>query len=182
MMDRASRKAAEKVETVETTEKEKDRASESAHAILVGVLDAAGVTAHALAKKLRAELNAREIKPFKATQREVDQHGKTVALREEVIYSKPLAAWEVRQRARIDAHKLRGDYAAERDEPLEEVEAFHFDGEREMLQEAVRQVAERLRHREAPEPDSQSPHQHARCERRMKDRVVEGEGRDGSNE
>lgn len=32
---------------------------------------------------------------------------------EEIIYSKSLAAWEIRQKARQDAHKLRGDYPAE---------------------------------------------------------------------
>ena len=60
----------------------------------------AGVTSKYLAKKLKAELEAKETKFF--------QHEGEVTAKRNVI------AWSVRQRARQDAHKLRGDYPAEK--------------------------------------------------------------------
>jgi len=70
-------------------------------------------------KKLKAELNAKDTKPFRAkTAKPVDplDLSKGFYETEEVIYSKPMAAWEVRQRARMDAHKLRGDYPPDKSE------------------------------------------------------------------
>jgi hypothetical protein len=67
---------------------------------LVQVLDSKGITLDVLADKLKEELDATETKTF--------QHqGK-------VIESEPKVAWDVRQRARQDAHKLRSDYPVER--------------------------------------------------------------------
>lgn len=85
-----------------------------------------GITESYLAKKLKAELCAKETKPFKAkVNRPFDPQDLTKGFVdvEEVIYSKPLTAWEVRQKARMDAHKLRGDY------PPEKKELGGFDGE-----------------------------------------------------
>ena len=53
-----------------------------------------------LLDKLEAELEACETKVF------------SNALG--VIYSDDLTAWNIRQKARMDAHKLRGDYPAEK--------------------------------------------------------------------
>lgn len=65
-------------------------------------LDDEGITHEYLAKKLKAELEATEIRTFKG-----DGKGK------DVVYSEPMIAWPVRQKARMDAHRLRGDYPAE---------------------------------------------------------------------
>ena len=63
-------------------------------------VDKAGITSTYLIKKLKRELNAKETKFF--------QHEGRVVESENVI------AWGIRQRARQDAHKLRGDYPAEK--------------------------------------------------------------------
>ena len=63
-------------------------------------LDGLGVNDELLAKKLLEELNATEPKTFQ--------------YKGDVIESKEKIAWEVRQRARQDAHKLRGDYPGEK--------------------------------------------------------------------
>jgi len=68
---------------------------------MIQAMDKQGLTLDRLLGQLNAELEATEEKPFydKA-------NGK-------VIYSKGMTAHDVRQRARIDAHKLRGDYPAQ---------------------------------------------------------------------
>jgi len=63
-------------------------------------LDYLGVNDELLAKKLLEELNATEPKTFQ--------------YKGDVIESKEKIAWEIRQRARQDAHKLRGDYPSEK--------------------------------------------------------------------
>lgn len=68
---------------------------------IVKALDEKGLTPAFLARKLKAELHAKETKVF------LSKAG-------EIKYSDPLVAWDVRQKARQDAHKLRGDYPAER--------------------------------------------------------------------
>jgi hypothetical protein len=82
-----------------------------------------GITAEYLAKKIKRELNAKETKVFKAKSQKLVETDRLVDPKnpeagkiyqpvetEEVIYSKPLVAWEVRQEARKDAHKLLGHY------------------------------------------------------------------------
>lgn len=59
-----------------------------------------GISMEYLAKKLKRELNAKEQKVFSS-----DKAG--------ITYSDKMIAWNIRQKARIDAHKLRGDYPAE---------------------------------------------------------------------
>jgi hypothetical protein len=54
-----------------------------------------GITVEYLVKKLKAELNATEPKPWR---------------------KRAVKAWNVRQRARMDAHKLMGHYPAEKKE------------------------------------------------------------------
>ena len=63
-------------------------------------LDDIGITDEYLARKLKEELDAKITKQFQ--------------FNGEVIEAPDVKAWEIRQRARIDAHKLRGDYPAER--------------------------------------------------------------------
>jgi len=63
-------------------------------------LEELGITPEMLGKKLLEEMNAEETKFF--------SHQGEIKDSENVI------AWDVRQRARQDAHKLRGDYAPEK--------------------------------------------------------------------
>ncbi len=63
-------------------------------------LEAQGLTFDYLARKLKRELNAKETKFFQKDGMVIEQ--------------RDVVAWDVRQRARIDAHKLRGDYPAEK--------------------------------------------------------------------
>jgi hypothetical protein len=77
------------------------------------IMDKNGVTPEYLAKKLKRELNASKPEAFKATTREFDGEGNLIKQTEEVIYSKPMVDWKIRQEARKDAHKLRGDYPPE---------------------------------------------------------------------
>lgn len=63
------------------------------------ILEDAGITLKVLTDKLQDELDATETKFFAYQGKVMDQ--------EDVI------VWEIRQRARQDAHKLRGDYPAE---------------------------------------------------------------------
>jgi len=65
-------------------------------------LDNEGLTSEYLAKKLKKELNAKE------TKAQIPKGEK------EFSYSKRMIAWDIRQKARQDAHKLRGDYPAEK--------------------------------------------------------------------
>jgi hypothetical protein len=76
----------------------------SLNASVVDALDNEGITLGSLAAKLREELEADKKEFF--------------AFRGEVIDEKTVANWEVRQRARVDAHKLRGDYPPDRQEHL----------------------------------------------------------------
>lgn len=65
-------------------------------------LEQHGITAEFLVGKLKEELEACETKVFST------QTG--------IAYSDDLIAWHIRQKARMDAHKLRGDYPAEKSE------------------------------------------------------------------
>lgn len=84
----------------------KDIASDSRQAAQEAInertkaLENHGLTFDYLAKKLKRELNAKETKFFQKDGFVKEQHD--------------VVAWDVRQRARIDAHKLRGDYPAEK--------------------------------------------------------------------
>lgn len=61
-----------------------------------------GIDASYLARKVKEEMEAHE------TKTQIPK-GHT-----EFVYSKPLIAWDVRQKGRQDAHKLRGDYPSEK--------------------------------------------------------------------
>ena len=99
-------------------------------------LDAAGLTRTYLAKKLKRELNAKETKFIKhkgsgkadeVMQEILEGLGKAAKKTkprytmiregsEECVIAIDCVAWDVQQRARMDAHKLRGDYPAEKHE------------------------------------------------------------------
>jgi hypothetical protein len=63
-----------------------------------------GITPTYLAKKLKRELNAKENK------------AQIPKGENEFVYSKNMIAWDVRQKARQDAHQIMGDYPAKRHE------------------------------------------------------------------
>jgi len=64
---------------------------------MIEALDGEGITVKSLAKLLKKELKATQIKPF-------------LGPKGRIVYTDPLAALEIQQKARQDAHKLRGDY------------------------------------------------------------------------
>ncbi len=98
---------------------------------LIEALDAEGITLSFLSKQLKKELKAKEIKPFKSKNR--------------VIYSKGLDAHDIRQRARIDAHKLRGDYPAEEHRITGEMITSRSPEEIRDLQEIASRVVDEIR-------------------------------------
>ncbi len=67
---------------------------------LIPCLEKKGITAEYLADKLKEELDAKETKVFQ--------------YKGDVIESKEKIAWEIRQRARMDAHKLLSHYPSEK--------------------------------------------------------------------
>ncbi len=77
-----------------------EEAAEDVALARLAALERAGITFDALLGKLKRELNARSTKFF--------QHEGTVKEKRTVI------DWATRQSARIDAHRLRGDYPADK--------------------------------------------------------------------
>ncbi len=67
---------------------------------LVPCLEKKGITSDYLADKLKEELEANETKVFQ--------------YKGGIVEKSDLVAWEIRQRARIDAHKLLGHYPSEK--------------------------------------------------------------------
>jgi hypothetical protein len=83
-----------------TPEKMREELLASLDRPIIQALDSEGITDDLLARKLKEELEAKETKTFQ--------------YKGDVIESKEKIAWDVRQRARQDAHKLRGDYPSEK--------------------------------------------------------------------
>lgn len=75
---------------------------------VIEAMDKHGLTLDNLIKQLKRELKAKETKFFQKDGKVVEKHN--------------VIAWDVRQRARIDAHKLRGDYPAEKREIMGDVD------------------------------------------------------------
>jgi len=107
-------------------------AEELSRAIATAPLEAClrkdGITRKFLVQKLKAELNATEVKAF---------NDKGV-----IVYSKPLVDWDIRQRARMDAQKLMGLY------PIEKYEIDFNKSAKEMtndeLESTVRAILGRV--------------------------------------
>jgi hypothetical protein len=78
------------------------RAGEEVRRETRALLEDAGINLSYLIGKLQDELNAYDTKMF--------------AHQGEIGDTRDVIAWDVRQRARQDAHKLRGDYPAEKQE------------------------------------------------------------------
>ena len=73
-----------------------------------------GLTFPYLAKKLKAELNAKKTDTFKAKTARYEDGG--LVEREEVIYSKPMIDWKTRAQARKDALAYQGVIVTEKHE------------------------------------------------------------------
>ena len=91
-------------------------------------MEAEGITNITLAKKLKEELDAKEtvFSKFRGN------------LGEQVN----VIAWDIRQRARIDAHKLMGDYPAEKHEHSGEIQVIPqlSDEDRKLLEGAAEKI------------------------------------------
>ena len=87
---------------IEATPEAGAKASEEIYRRYAGRMDKNGITDDYLAKKLKAELNAKDTEVF------LPKNSR------KPVYSKPMIAWDVRQKARMDAHKLKGHYPAEK--------------------------------------------------------------------
>lgn len=85
---------------------------------LQGILDAAGLTADRLVAELAAELEATEsvVIRVKGSNAVLEAPGARIVgrSRDEVVAEVERPAWSIRQRARMDAHQLRGDYPERR--------------------------------------------------------------------
>lgn len=79
------------------------KAAQEATQSLLDALHDEGITLSYLAKKLHRELNAKENKVF------CTKEG-------QVVVGPAMVAWDVRQKARIDAHRLLDNYPAEKHE------------------------------------------------------------------
>lgn len=71
---------------------------------MTGPLDLVGINTDFLAQQLLKEITATKVKVF---------HNPKGNKNNRIVYSKPMALWDIRQKARMDAHRLRGDYPAE---------------------------------------------------------------------
>ena len=96
-------------------------------------LEAEGITEEYLARKLKQELNAKIVKTHYDPKKG------------EIVYSKKLAAWDIRQKARQDAHRLLGHYPATKHEVsarMGVVDYHELDDEtRARLREAAEEIA-----------------------------------------
>jgi hypothetical protein len=97
------------------------KAGEEVYRQYAGRMDRRGLTDDYLAKKLKAELNAKMPKVF------LPKNSR------KPVYTAPLILWEIRQKARMDAHKLKGHYPAEKHQ-------VGFD--KEQFQEAIQWVTQ----------------------------------------
>ena len=73
-----------------------------------------GITDEFIARKLREELDATQVTAFKGTREATNVKTGVVVKRTKIYYSKKLVAWDIRQKARIDAQKLLDLYPAEK--------------------------------------------------------------------
>jgi hypothetical protein len=91
-----------------------------------------GLTPDELVRKLKRELGAKRTVTVKVKgaveEKKLPRDAKVIAMAEgedETLLAIDLVDWGTRQRARMDAHKLRGDYPAERLEHSGKLEMEH---------------------------------------------------------
>jgi hypothetical protein len=98
-----------------------EKISDSLRSPIIQALDDEGITLPKLAQSLAKELEADETKFF-------SHQG-------QIIEQANVIAWDVRQRARQDAHRLRGDYPAE--ERKVRVQVTHLTPEEEEIAKKI---------------------------------------------
>lgn len=108
-----------------------EKISDSLRSPIIAALDGEGITIETLAKQLKRELKANETKHF--------------AYQGIVQDQKDVEAWDIQQRARIDAHKLRGDYPAEEHRITGEMITSRSPEEIRDLQEIADRVVDEIR-------------------------------------
>ena len=96
-----------------------------------GALRKKKITEDYLAGKLKEELEAKETKFF--------------AFQGQVIDKKDVVAWDIRQRARKDAHELRGDYPARKVEAKHEHEGTIFHDLTARMEKAIEATEDAIR-------------------------------------
>jgi hypothetical protein len=103
---------------------------------IVECLEKKGITVDYLADKLKEELGATETKTFQY------QGG--------VVDSDPKIAWDIRQRARMDAHKILSHYPSEKHHitveglpvvPLTEDEQLDLEARKQIIKERTMKAA-----------------------------------------
>lgn len=87
-------------ETRPTPETIRQRMLDGLNSPIIKMMDEKGITLDFLGDKLKEEIDASLPKLFQSEG--------------QVVESREVPVWDVRQRARQDAHKLRGDYPVER--------------------------------------------------------------------
>jgi len=100
-------------------------------------LDEKGITDDFLIDKLNAEFRAGEVKAFKSDSKTSD--GKN-----EIIYTKNMTAWNIRQKARMDAQKLKGHYPEEGIRVVGSVSTSLSKEDRDLLEEAAKGHADAI--------------------------------------
>ncbi len=73
-----------------------------------------GITDEFIARKLKEEMEATVVTPFKATVERYNPDTQETVKKTKIVYSRKMVAWDVRQRARVDAQKLLDLYPAEK--------------------------------------------------------------------
>jgi hypothetical protein len=103
-----------------TQEDKSDRQKilDSINSPIIKALEGEGITPSYLAKLLKKELKAKQVKVFS------NKSG-------DVIYSEPLEALDIQQKARQDAHKLLDHYPSERHQVEGEItiQVVNFSGQ-----------------------------------------------------
>lgn len=97
----------------EPTPEQCEKAAIRALEAIRDVLDSEGMDGHYLAKRLKREINAKKTDTFKAKVLKRGPNDEIIEV-EEVIYSKPLIAHDIRIKALDMTFKLRGDYPADK--------------------------------------------------------------------
>ena len=101
---------------------------------MIEALEGEGITIKSLAKHLRKELQATNIKPF-------------LAAKGHIVYSDPLDALDIQQKARMDAQKLLDCYPDERHRITGELRHSLSDNDLAWIK-AIKQELQQIKDRE----------------------------------
>lgn len=99
---------------------------------LIEALNNEGITLPYLTKHLKKELIATQVKPF-------------LGPKGEILYTKDMDALEIQQKARVDAHKLRGDYPSDKLDITGSVQIDRSPEEQALLRSVAKEIAQKIR-------------------------------------